>query len=118
MRCALESLALAYRRVLEPLEDMLGHTYASIHIIGGGSKNRLLNQFTADATGRPVVAGPAEATSIGNILVQALAMGHIASLEEGREVVRRSFEVTTYEPVGRVEWDEAYERYVELVSQE
>ena len=118
VRCALESLALAYRRVLEPLEDMLGHTYASIHIIGGGSKNRLLNQFTADATGRPVVAGPAEATSIGNILVQALAMGHIASLEEGREVVRRSFEVTTYEPGERVEWDEAYERYVELVSQE
>jgi len=116
VRCALESLALAYRRVLEQLEELLGHTYASIHIIGGGSRNRLLNQFTADATGRPVVAGPAEATSIGNILVQALAMGYIGSLDEGREVVRRSFAVSTFEPLSQTAWDEAYARFLKLTS--
>lgn len=117
VRCVLESLALAYRRVLEQLEELLGHTYASIHIIGGGSQNRLLNQFTADATGRPVVAGPAEATSIGNILVQAVALGHIASLDEGRQIVRDSFDVATYEPAGGAEWEEAYSRFLSMLEQ-
>ncbi|MDH7484748.1 MAG: rhamnulokinase family protein [Anaerolineae bacterium] len=117
VRCALESLALAYRRVLEQLEDLLGHTYASIHIIGGGSRNWLLNQLTANTTGRPVVAGPAEATSIGNILVQAVAMGHIASLDEGRRIVRDSFDVATYEPAGGTEWEEAYSRFLALLEQ-
>jgi len=114
VRCALESLALTYRLVLERLEEMLGRKLSVIHIIGGGSKNRLLNQFTADATGRMVIAGPAEATSIGNILMQALALGHIGSLEEGRELVRHSFEVTTYEPGERARWDEAYQRYMSI----
>ena len=111
LRCALESLALKYRLVLERLEDMLGRELPIVHIIGGGSKNGLLDQLTADATGRPVVAGPAEATSIGNILMQALALGHVASLEEGRELVRRSFEVATYEPGETAGWDEAYQWY-------
>jgi len=118
VRCVLESLALTYRRVLEQLEAVLGRQHPSIHIIGGGSQNRLLNQLTADATARPVVAGPAEATSIGNILVQALALGHVASLEEGRELVLRSFPVTTHEPGSeRAIWDEAYARYRELIKE-
>jgi len=111
IRCALESLALTYRLVLERLEGMLGRKLAVIHIIGGGSQNRLLNQLTADATGKPVIAGPIEATSIGNILVQALALGYIASLDEGRELVRRSFELVTYEPRDTTRWDEVYEQY-------
>jgi rhamnulokinase len=85
-----------------------------IHIVGGGSQNRLLNQFAADATGRTVVAGPVEATAIGNILVQALAMGHVATLSEARALVRRSFDVETYEPGDTAAWDEAYERYLAL----
>jgi rhamnulokinase len=116
LRCALESLALKYRLVLERLEDMLGRELPIIHIIGGGSKNWLLNQLTADATGRPVVAGPAEATSIGNILMQALALGHVASLEEGRELVRRSFEMTAYEPRDPARWDEAYARFLKVME--
>ena len=117
VRCTLESLALKYRWVLERLEEMLGRELPIIHIIGGGSKNWLLNQLTADATGRPVVAGPDEATSIGNILMQALALRHIASLEEGRELVRRSFEMTTYEPRDPARWDEAYARFLRVIFQ-
>jgi len=115
VRSILESIALTYRRVLEELEQAQGRTYSSIHIIGGGSKNGLLNQMTADAIGRPVIAGPAEATSIGNILLQALALGYIASLEEGRGLVRSSFLVTTYEPSDQPGWDEAYATYLNLV---
>jgi rhamnulokinase len=88
-----------------------------IHIFGGGSQNNLLNQFAADATGRTVVAGPVEATAIGNVLVQALALGHIADLREGRALVRGSFEVTTFEPRESAAWDEAYHRYLALGSQ-
>lgn len=117
VRCALESLALKYRWVLERLEEMLGRELPIIHIIGGGSQNRLLNQFTADATGRPVVTGPVEATAIGNIIMQALALGHVASLEEGREVVRRSFKVTTYEPHDPARWGEAYARFLKVMEQ-
>ncbi|NIV36857.1 MAG: rhamnulokinase, partial [Anaerolineae bacterium] len=91
MRCVLESLALEYRQVAEKLDDMVGRHLPVIHIVGGGSQNRLLNQFAADATGRTVIAGPVEATAIGNILVQALALGHVASLSEARALVRRSF---------------------------
>ena len=114
VRCALESLALEYRRVAERLSELVGRRFPTVHVIGGGSQNRLLNQFTADATGRTVVAGPVEATAIGNVLVQALALGHIASLAEGRELVRHSFEVETFEPGDTSAWDGAYERYLEM----
>ncbi|MCR4407120.1 MAG: rhamnulokinase [Anaerolineae bacterium] len=115
VRCALESLALKYRWVLERLEEILGRRLEPIHIVGGGAQNRLLNQLTADATGRQVVAGPIEATAAGNVLVQAMALGYIGSLEEGRRIVRRSFDVVTYEPAGRAEWDEAYSRFLAMV---
>ena len=87
-----------------------------IHVIGGGSRNGLLNQFTADATGRTVVAGPVEATAMGNVLVQALALGEIASLAEGRALVARSFDAHTYQPTpgATAAWDAAYERFQRL----
>ena len=114
VRCALESLALKYRWVLEKLEEIVGHRLEPLHIVGGGTQNRLLNQLAADAIGRPVVAGPVEATATGNILMQALALGHIGSLAEGRRVVGQSFERITYEPRDHAAWDEAYPRFVAL----
>jgi rhamnulokinase len=113
-RAAMEGLALKYRWNVERLEEMTGQPLDLIHIVGGGSRNRLLCQFTADATKRPVVAGPAEATSIGNVLVQALAVGEIGSLAEGRDIVRHSFQVDSYEPQDDAVWDEAYERFSKL----
>ena len=114
VRCVLESLALEYRHVAEKLDEMVGRRLPVIHIVGGGSQNRLLNQFAADATGRTIVAGPVEATAIGNILVQALALGHVATLSEARALVRRSFKVETFEPGDTAAWDETYERYLAL----
>lgn len=114
IRCALESLALKYRWTLERIEECRGQRVPVIHIVGGGSQNVLLNQLTADATGRTVIAGPVEATAIGNILMQAVARKALKSLDEAREVVRQSFRVTTYEPTrDRAMWDDAYGRYLE-----
>ncbi len=116
IRCTLEGIALKYRWVLERVEEMLGRRLEPLHIVGGGTRNRLLSQFTADAIGRPVVTGPIEATAAGNVVMQALALGHIASLEEGREVVRNSFDVVSYEPSGQPGWDEAYTRLLDLME--
>jgi len=116
VRCILESLALKYRWVLGQLETVLGYRLAPVHIVGGGSQNRLLNQFTANATGRQVVAGPVEATAIGNILVQLIALGRLGSIAEGRELVRRSFPLTAYEPADVPAWDEAYARFLGLLD--
>ena len=116
LRCALESLALRYRWVLEKLEEMQGRAIEVVHIIGGGLQNELLCQLAADAMQRPVVTGPIEATAMGNILMQALALGEIGSLDEGREVVRNSCEVKTYEPGPAAPWDEAYGRYTALLG--
>jgi rhamnulokinase len=115
-RTILESLTLKCRWTFEKLEELLGQRLEPLHIVGGGSKNELLNQFTADAIGRPVVTGPIEATATGNVLMQMLALGHIASLEEGRDLVRRSFEMRTYLPRQTSLWDEAYERYLNLIE--
>lgn len=114
VRCALESLACKYRWAVEKLEQMLGRTLQVIHIVGGGSQNALLCQFAADATRRPVIAGPIEATAIGNVLMQAIARGRIADLAQGREVVARSFECVTYEPARVAGWDDAYHRFLAL----
>jgi rhamnulokinase len=115
-RTVLESLTLKYRWTLEKLEELLGCRLEPLHVVGGGSRNQLLNQFTADATGRPVVAGPVEATAAGNVLMQMLALGHIASLEEGRDLIRRSFELRTYLPRQTGRWDDAYARYLDLIE--
>ena len=98
-RCIFESLALEYRQVVEQISSMTGRSLDVIHIIGGGARNSLLNQFTANATGRKVIAGPIEATAMGNILVQAISSGHIATLEEGRDILRRSVETHEYNPI-------------------
>jgi rhamnulokinase len=111
VRCALESLALCYRWVLERLEDLTGRRAEVIHIVGGGSQNALLNQFTADACNRPVLAGPVEATAIGNVLTQALGVGVLGSLADAREVVRRSFEVRSFTPRQSDAWQAPYERF-------
>jgi rhamnulokinase len=115
VRCALESLALKYRWVLDRLETLLGHRLETIHVVGGGSQNTLLCQLTADACNRPVLAGPVEATAIGNVLVQAIGLGLLGSLRDAREVVRRSFEVTTYTPQKPESWQKPYERFREMM---
>ncbi|HEX9013394.1 MAG TPA: FGGY-family carbohydrate kinase, partial [Anaerolineaceae bacterium] len=115
LRCALESLALKYRWVLERLEQVLGYRLEPIHIIGGGTKNALLNQLTADATGRTVITGPVEATAAGNILMQAVGLGQLGSVKDGREVVRRSFTPQVYEPRAASGWDDAYGRLLEVI---
>ncbi len=97
-RTILESLAIKYGKVLESLEELIGYRLAEIRIIGGGSKNHLLNQLTANATGRPVIAGPVEATALGNIAMQMLATGAVSSLADARAVIERSFPTTRYEP--------------------
>jgi rhamnulokinase len=114
IRCALESLALEYRWVTERLEKLLGRPLPVIHVIGGGSQNRLLNQFTADSTARQVIAGPVEATAIGNLMVQALGLGLVSTLAEAREIVRQSYEVRHFTPVETAPWDAAYDKYVQL----
>ncbi|HSG73005.1 MAG TPA: FGGY-family carbohydrate kinase, partial [Planctomycetaceae bacterium] len=115
-RCALESLALKYRVVLSQLEELTGTPVEVIHIVGGGSKNTLLNQFTADACGRPVIAGPVEGTVMGNVLVQARAQGEIGSLAEIREVVHNSTDIKQFEPTDRNRWQAAAARFDELVK--
>ncbi len=116
IRCILESLALKYRFVLDQLRQVYPYPINRIHIIGGGSQNRMLCRFTANATGLPVIAGPVEAAAIGNIMVQALCAGDVGSLTEMREVVRRSFEPATYEPEQTSGWEAAYDRFRETID--
>jgi rhamnulokinase len=117
-RTILESLALRYRQVLESLESLLGRRIERIHIVGGGSRNRVLNQFVADATGRPVIAGPAEATAAGNVAVQAIGAGLLKDLREARDLIRRSFPMTVFEPKPQADWDAAYQRFCALRPKE
>jgi rhamnulokinase len=115
LRCVFESLAVKYRWVLTCLEDMLGYSLECIHVIGGGSQNGLLCQLTADAAGRPVIAGPVEATAIGNTLVQAMSLGMIGSLADGRQLVARSFPLKTYQPRSNDGWDDPFARFRQFV---
>lgn len=110
-RTVYEGLALRYRDVFEKLCRLTGRDYDTLHIVGGGSKNVFLCQLTADAIQRPVLAGPDEATAIGNMLVQMVASGEVSSIAEGRELVRRSFPATVYEPSRGPGWDEAIVRF-------
>ena len=110
IRVILESLALKYRLVLERIEDIIGTKIACLHMVGGGIKNELLNQFAADATGKKVVAGPAEATATGNILMQAKAAGQIKTLAEARRIIRNSFELKEYKPQNVSRWQKQYEK--------
>jgi len=116
VRTIIEGLALKYRWVIERLEEVTEQRIETIHIIGGGSRNAMLCQATADATGKRVYAGPVEATALGNVLVQALATGAIDSLEEGRTMIAESFPLTEYEPRSTDSWDEAYSRFLGLLT--
>jgi rhamnulokinase len=115
-RSILESLAFKYRTVLESLEELTGRRFDEIRIVGGGSRNRLLKQWTADATGRVVTAGPAEATALGNIGLQMMATGAVGSLSEARAVIDRSFPVERLEPVAADRWDAEYRRFQHYVE--
>ena len=115
LRCALEGIVLKYRWVLEQLEEMLGHRLEPLYIVGGGTQNQLLSQFTADAIGRQVITGPIEATATGNILMQMVALGQIDSPQDGRQLVRNSFDLSVFEPGNRSGWDEAYMRLLRVM---
>ena len=111
VRLVLESLALKYRTVLNAIEDVTGKTIETLHIVGGGIQNELLCQFTADATGRKVIAGPIEATASGNILMQAKAAGQLKSIDEARQIVRNSFEMKEYLPQDTARWEQQYRQF-------
>jgi rhamnulokinase len=115
-RCILESLALTYRIAFEQLCELTGKSLNRLHIVGGGSQSKLLNQASADALGCTVIAGPVEATAIGNLLVQAIALEDIESLAALRRAVRDSFPVTTYEPHHSEAWEEAFARFRNLMK--
>jgi len=116
LRCALESIALKIRHVLGMCEELAGGRIETIHVVGGGTQNQQLCQAAADACGRRVVAGPIEATAIGNLMMQAVAAGDVASIAEAREVIRESFSVKEYEPQDTAVWDEAYERFLGIIG--
>jgi sugar (pentulose or hexulose) kinase len=116
VRCILESLALKYRATLEQLEYLTGRRISRVHIIGGGSQNRLLCQYAANAMGVSVIAGPVEATAIGNILMQAHALGHVGTLAEIRIIVGRSFQPVRFEPKDPDVWNSAYQRFCTITS--
>ena len=116
VRCALESLALKYRWTIRRAEQILGTTIRAVHVVGGGARNALLCQFTADACGIPVHAGPIEATAAGNVLLQAMARGRIGSLADARAIVAASFPVATHEPRDGTAWDDAYGRFEALAG--
>jgi rhamnulokinase len=116
LRCALESIAMKFRHVLSMCEDLVGGRIETIHIVGGGTQNRQLCQAGADACARRVLAGPVEATAIGNIMMQAVAAGDVASIAQAREVIRGSFAVQEYLPQNTAAWDEGYGRFMGILG--
>jgi rhamnulokinase len=116
VRSILTSLACKYRFVLERLERVTGRTFEVLHMVGGGARNRLLCQLTADTTGLPVFAGPVEATALGNVLVQAIAVGEVADLAEARELSAASSERTRHEPRAATQSAELYERFLTVTG--
>lgn len=114
IRLIFESLALRYRQVLDDLDRIATHPIERLHIIGGGSKNRLLNQFTANAIHRKVVAGPSEATAIGNVMIQAMATGAVSSLQEMRAIIHASIETEEFLPQDAEVWEQAYQKFITL----
>lgn len=117
IRCIYESLALKYRWSFEKLEEILGYSLDVLHMVGGGIKNRMLSQFTANLIKKPVICGPVEATAIGNLMVQAMALGEVKDQAEIRHIVKDSFPTQDYLPKDMDDWDEAYERYLKIQNQ-
>lgn len=116
LSCILESLALKYRWVIEKLERVTGKQLKKINMGGGGIQNKLFCQYTSNATGREVIAGPVEASSIGNSVAQWIALGEFKDLKEARTVVQSSFHTEIYEPMKQANWQEAYEKFVEITN--
>ena len=111
VRCVLESLALLYAQRLAEAQQLTGQPINRLHIVGGGSRNTLLNQFTANACGVEVIAGPTEATALGNVLVQAITLGDLPDLASARQVVRQSMDVKSFQPEDRAAWNVAKTRF-------
>jgi len=116
VRCIIESLALKHAQTIDLLADVAQREIDELHVVGGGANNELLCSWTAQAAQRPVLAGPSEATAVGNLLVQAVALGELSTIAEGRELVRRSFAPKAYEPAADARWQQARERFAELAS--
>ncbi|MGC8885725.1 MAG: rhamnulokinase [Verrucomicrobiia bacterium] len=116
VRCCLESLALLYKRTLLMIEELIGNKIERLHIVGGGSRNWLLNQFAANALQIPIYTGPVEATAAGNILVQAIALGDLPSLDAARSIVRNSMQVNVVEPKEKQKWEEAYQKFTKIIG--
>ncbi|MBO0796057.1 MAG: rhamnulokinase, partial [Ktedonobacteraceae bacterium] len=116
LRCIIESLAMKHRFVLERIEQLVGQRFGGLHVVGGGVAHESLCQWTANALARPVWAGPQEATAIGNVLVQLMALGYIQDLQQARQVVRTSFEIKEYEPAEAERWEEAYQRFLTVIE--
>ena len=115
-RCIFDSLALRYKQVFGYLVEMASFPIEVLHIIGGGSLNKYLNQFTANATGVTVLAGPQEGTALGNIMVQAKAVGTVKDIWDMRRIIANSLELVKYEPEDKTVWDAAYKKYLEIVA--
>lgn len=115
LRLVYESLALKYRHISEDISKISGQPTKVVHIVGGGSRNEMLNQFSADAIGMPVVAGPVEATAVGNAMVQALGMGVIKSMHDALPIIRKAFPIKAYKPQNAAGWDSAYHRFERLI---
>ena len=118
IRCIFDSLAMRYKQVFKDLQDMAPFPIEQLHIIGGGSQNELLNQFTSNALGVPVIAGPTEATAIGNVMMQAKACKMVGSIQEMRSLIRSSVQTTTFEPKGTGLWDNAYPKYLKVFRED
>jgi rhamnulokinase len=116
LRCVYESLALKYRHVNETINRVTGTETEAVHIVGGGSNNPLLNQFTADSVGVPVLAGPSEATAVGNLMVQAVGAGILADLKDAMPLIKSAFPITTFKPQNTAAWDVAYARFAKLLK--
>lgn len=116
IRAIFEGLALRYRWVVERLEELQGKPFTAVHVVGGGSANDLLNRFTASATGKKVLAGPTEATAIGNIAVQMLGLGHVDSLGHARDIVGKSFPTASFDPEETEVWSEAAKRFSSIFA--
>lgn len=114
IRCIYDSLALKYRFTMEQIGDITSQSIEVLHIIGGGANNHFLNQLTADATGLKVIAGPTEATAIGNIMIQAKALGYVGSLAEIRQIIARSSELIQFIPSKELDWEDAYNRFLRI----
>ncbi len=116
-RCIFDSLALRYKQVFQWLQEFAPFRLDVLHIIGGGSLNKYLNQFTANATGATVLAGPQEGTAIGNIMLQAKAAGQVKDIWEMRQIIANSLDLVKYEPTDKATWDQAYEKYLKVTNQ-